>query len=220
MRSLVFLTLAACGAQHTPERAPASTSTTTPSSSIAAPIPTPAGSHALDAPMTCAKNDDCVITNLNACCATCKPAPFAELAAHATTLANQCKLVECSKLREEPDCKPADPLDAFHAECHAGACVAVKNPPASRPTPAAPALLESTFACSKDADCLVTNTPTCCTTCQASAYVISTTDFARRNHLCATVDCSVDRSEPCDPIVDASRYRAVCHAGTCAGVRR
>jgi hypothetical protein len=219
--SVAFVALAACGSQ----KAPTQTQTPTPSQTQApaptasqAVTPAPTASQTLAAtPTACKANDDCAMSNLGDCCLPCSLPPFAGLKSAVDGLASRCARVHCST-REPQECKPTESLDVYHAECQHDACVAVRNPPAQ--TPIAPALLTSTAGCSRDGDCTVSNFAGCCSACQASAYATSNRELTARNRVCAIVDCTVDGRFKCEPIVDASLYRATCRAGTCAGVKR
>lgn len=152
------------------------------------------------------------------CCAPCGLPPFADLKSEVESVKSKCALVECS-MRVPQECKPTESIDAYHAECQNEACVAVRNPPPTV-TPTAPATLTSSEACSRDADCVVSNFGGCCSSCQSTAYATTKRELDARNRRCAIVDCAMDRRERCEPVVDASLYRAVCRAGTCAGVKR
>ncbi|HEY2367067.1 MAG TPA: hypothetical protein VGH87_11815, partial [Polyangiaceae bacterium] len=74
-------------------------------------------------------------------------------------------------------------------------------------------------ACSHDGDCVVSNFGGCCTSCQATAYAATKHGVDQRNRMCAVVDCAFNRTR-CEPVIDASLYRAVCRAHKCAGIKR
>jgi hypothetical protein len=216
--SLVACVVAACGSQQAPTREPLVAASETPvPSETAAPIASGTTAPVVTTPTTCKTNDDCGMSTSRSCCEPCGLPPFADLKSEVDSLRKKCSLVECS-MRVPQECKPTESIDAYHAECHSAACVAVRNPP-PRQAPIAPALLESEAACTTDADCLVTNTPSCCAGCQANAYATSQRETQNRRQRCAIVDCSMDRSTPCAEVVDAALYRATCRAHKCAGIK-
>jgi len=217
---LVFVLLAACGSQQTPTQTQTQTQTPTPSQTPSQ-TPTPAPTQTIAPTPTptstaCQTNADCAMSSTRSCCSPCGLPPFADLKSEVDALKSKCAVVECAK-REPQECKPTESIDAYHAECQNAACVAVRNP---APPPVAQALLTSTAACTRDADCTVSNFGSCCSSCGSSAYATSTKDLAARNRICSVVDCAMDQRESCPPSVPASLYRAVCRAGTCAGVKR
>jgi hypothetical protein len=184
---------------------------------LAKPAPTQTAAPVV-APAGCKTNDDCAMSTSRSCCEPCGLPPFADLKTAVDTVRNKCAQVECA-MRVPQECKPTESVDAYHAECKNEACVAVRNPPPTV-TPAAPATLASNEACTRDGDCVVSNWGNCCSSCQASAYATSKSALEGRNRRCAIVDCAIDQLERCEPIVNASLYRAVCRASTCAGVKR
>jgi len=207
LRALVVVVLVACGSQQAPTQTQTPAPSQTASTQTLAPAPSQSQSIApTPVPTTCKTNDDCAMSTIRSCCAPCGLPPFAEL---------------------------KESVDAYHAECQNAsadpakpgrrddkACVAVRNPPAQT-APVAPATLTSTEACARDGDCVVSNFGSCCSSCQSSAYATNMRSLQARNHRCAIVDCAMDnRRERCEPIVDASLYRAVCRGGTCGGVKR
>ncbi|HEY2364828.1 MAG TPA: hypothetical protein VGH87_00535 [Polyangiaceae bacterium] len=211
---LAFVFVVACGAPQTPAPVPVATqapSATQASSATQAPAATQT------AATTCKTNDDCAMSTTRACCEPCGSAPFADLKSEVGAVKNKCALVECST-RVPQECKPTESVDAYHAECQNAACVAVRNPPVLAPVAAA--TLTSSDACARDGDCVVSNFGACCSSCQSSAHATSKRAMDARQRRCAIVDCAMDEHERCEPVVDASLYRAVCRAGTCAGVKR
>jgi len=233
LRALVVVVLVACGSQQAPTQTQTPAPSQTASTQTLAPAPSQSQSIApTPVPTTCKTNDDCAMSTIRSCCAPCGLPPFADLKSEVETLKRRCAEVECA-MRVPQECKPTESTDAYHAECQNAsadpakpgrrddkACVAVRNPPAQT-APVAPATLTSTEACARDGDCVVSNFGSCCSSCQSSAYATNMRSLQARNHRCAIVDCAMDnRRERCEPIVDASLYRAVCRAGTCAGVKR
>jgi hypothetical protein len=211
------LVVTACGSQQASTQTPlvAASETPVPTNPVPAPSQTVA---AVPAPTVCKTNGDCAMSITRACCSPCALPPFADLKTDVDALSKKCAEIECA-MRVPQECKPTESIDAYHAECQNEACVAVRNPPPQQ-APIAPATLSSTETCTRDADCVVSNFGSCCSSCQSSAYATSKRAIDARNHRCAIVDCAMDQLERCAPIVDAALYRAVCRAGTCAGVKR
>lgn len=216
-RAVLLVALTACGSQQAPPQThtPAP-SQTQPQTQTQAPTPSQTLTPT-PTPVTCKTNDDCAMSTSRSCCSPCGVPPFADLKSEVDALRRKCSEVECA-MRDPQECKPMESIDAYHAECHDAACVAVRNPPPQAPV--APATLTSTDACTRDGDCAVSSFAGCCAGCQHSAYATSKRDLARREQVCAVVDCAMNGEPRCPPIVDPALYRAVCRAGTCAGVKR
>jgi hypothetical protein len=221
LRRLFFVAIVACGsqqpsAQTQTQTAPTQSVATAPTQSVAT-APTQSIAPML-APTACKTNDECAMSITRACCSPCSVPPFADFKSEVDTLKRRCSEVECTQ-RVPQECKPTESIDAYHAECQNAACVAVRNPSPRQP-PVAPAQLASSASCSKDADCMVTNFGGCCASCSDTAHAMSTRDYQTQMHRCAILDCTAGEREVCPPIVSAELYRAVCRAGTCAGIKR
>ncbi|MBX3160222.1 MAG: hypothetical protein KF773_29940 [Deltaproteobacteria bacterium] len=101
-----------------------------------------------------------------------------------------------------------------------------RQPPPPSPSSPSTEAAAPGDACTRDADCVVTNFAGCCACPQCSVgapTARSLAELARAQDQCKVMRCNTtvcDLAGACPPGEAADRFAPVCRAGTCAGVRR